>query len=239
MYAEGGRVALQRVPGVGDALSSAIAEILDTGSLRQLERLEAEESWLEAFGRLPGVGPKLARRIRDELGVSTLEELEVAAHDGRLESVEGFGPKKARSVRDALSVRLGRSRRAPRRPARPEHRPSVSLLLEIDREYREGARLGALRRITPKRFNPAHEAWLPVLETQRGGWDFTALFSNTPRAHDLGRTHDWVVIYHHRDGDAGQSTVVTARAGRLRDLRIVRGREPECRHHYGQELRIA
>jgi hypothetical protein len=77
------------------------------------------------------------------------------------------------------------------------------------------------------------------MEVERGGWDFTALFSNTQRAHELGRTRDWVVIYYHRDGDAGQCTVVTARTGRLRELRIVRGREAECRHHYGEVRKIA
>jgi Holliday junction resolvasome RuvABC DNA-binding subunit len=232
LYGEGGCPELQRIPGVGQALSSAIAEILDTGALRLLERLEAQAAPEDAFARLPGVGPKLARRIHDELGVTTLEELEVAAHDGRLEAVEGIGEKRAGGIRDVLAARLARSRRTPPRPVVPEVRPSVALLLEVDREYRDRARQGGLRRIAPRRFNPAGEAWLPIMEVERAGWDFTALFSNTQRAHELGRTRDWVVIYYHRDGDAGQCTVVSARSGRLRELRVVRGREAECRRHY-------
>ena len=111
--------------------------------------------------------------------------------------------------------------------------PGVELLLEIDREYREKARAGKLVRIAPRRFNPEHKAWLPVLHTRRGGWDFTALLSNTERAHELHRTYDWVVIFYSASGEPqGQATVVTERRGALTGLRVVRGREPECARHY-------
>lgn len=111
--------------------------------------------------------------------------------------------------------------------------PDVGLVLDVDREYRERARAGELRRIAPRRMNPQGEAWLPVLHTRHGPWHFTALFSNTERAHWLHRTHDWVVIYFsNADGDDGQLTVVTERRGTLTGRRVVRGREPECARHY-------
>ena len=239
LYAEGGVERLQEIPGVGRALSRSIAEIVETGRLGLLDRLETEDAPEKAFQRLPGVGPELAHRIHEELGVSTLEELEVAAHESRLSAVEGNGENRARGVRDALAGILGRARRfAPTSPETP-HRPSVGVLLNVDHEYRRKARAGDLRRIAPRRFNPANEAWLPVMEVRRDGWDLTALYSNTRRAHELGRTHDWVVIYYHRDGDHGQCTVVTSRTGALRDLRVVRGREPECHRHYADDRRIA
>lgn len=50
-------------------------------------------------------------------------------------------------------------------------------------------------RAAPRRFNPKGKAWLPILHTQRGPWHFTALYSNTARAHDLKKTGDWVVLY--------------------------------------------
>ena len=111
--------------------------------------------------------------------------------------------------------------------------PDVDLLLDVDREYRDRAEAGTLRRIAPRRQNPAHEAWLPILHTRRDGWTFTALFSNTPRAHDLHRQHDWVILFY-RDaaGAEGQATVVTEWRGALADKRVVRGREPECARHY-------
>ena len=108
--------------------------------------------------------------------------------------------------------------------------PAVELLLQVDREYRERAARDDLPTIAPRRFNPQRTAWLPVLHTVRGNWHFTALFSNTARAHELGRTRDWVVIYfyddHHQEG---QHTVVTETRGPLRGRRVVRGREEECR----------
>lgn len=112
--------------------------------------------------------------------------------------------------------------------------PGVDLLLEVDREYRDKARAGLLRRIAPRRHNPEHEAWLPVLHEYLAPWHFTALFSNTGRAHELHRTYDWVVIFfRHGDTDAeGHATVVTEYRGELEGRRVVRGREPECARHY-------
>lgn len=112
-------------------------------------------------------------------------------------------------------------------------RPTVALLLSVDRTYRRRARANQLTRVAPKRFNPRHEAWLPVLHLAREGWQMTALFSNTGRAHRLGREHDWVVLYYRGDHGSGQATIVTEYAGPLRGRRVVRGREAECLEHYG------
>ena len=63
-------------------------------------------------------------------------------------------------------------------------------------------------------------------------WTFSP-YSNTARAHQLGRTHDWVVLYYY-DGDhqEGQHTVVTETHGPLEGQRVVRGRESECSGYY-------
>lgn len=114
--------------------------------------------------------------------------------------------------------------------------PSVEVLLAIDREYCEKAKAGELQRIAPRRLNPEGKAWLPVLHTRYGPWHFTALFSNTERAHEMHRTYDWVVIYFSDDaGEDGQVTVVTERRGSLTGQRVVRGREPECGRYYRSE----
>jgi hypothetical protein len=106
-------------------------------------------------------------------------------------------------------------------------------VLDVVREYREGAVAGRLPRIAPRRFNPSGEAWLPILHTEREAWQLTALFSNTARAHELGKTRDWVVVYFHTDiRGEGQRTVVTETRGALIGRRVVRGREEECRTHY-------
>jgi hypothetical protein len=183
---------------------------------------------------VPGLGHRLAERIHEALHVDTLEALELAAHDGRLESVPGVGPRRAAAIRASLQTMLSRSR-----PHRTDaatgaaEEPPVAMLLEVDREYRQRTAEGGLPTIAPRRFNPSGAAWLPVLHTTRGPWHFTALFSNTAQAHQLGRTRDWVVLYFYDDEHAeGQHTVVTETHGALTGQRVVRGREAECRSHY-------
>jgi hypothetical protein len=234
---ERGTAGLRDLSGVGEKLAGSIAEIVRTGRFGLLEHLQAEVTPEEVLAEVPGVGPTLARRVHRRLGIETLEELEQAAHNGRLEQVEGIGAEKAAGIRDALAGRLSRTarRRARRRgsgAAPSPDRPGVDILLDVDAEYRRKAEAGALHRIAPRRFNPEGEAWLPILHTRRDGWDFTALYSNTARAHELGKTHDWVVLYYTHGAAEHQSTVVTGISGALAGRRVVRGRESECRRYY-------
>jgi hypothetical protein len=175
-----------------------------------------------------------ADRLHHDLGIGTLEELEAAAHDGRLSELLGLGPKKIAGIIDSLEGRLGRVRKAARSAAPSPGEPAVAEVLDVDREYRERAAKGELQRIAPRRMNPAKEAWLPVLHTERGRRHYTALYSNTPRAHNLGKTRDWVVIYYDADGSESQCTVITSERGPLRGKRIVRGREAECVRYYAE-----
>jgi predicted flap endonuclease-1-like 5' DNA nuclease len=232
---ESGPDGLRAIEGVGEGLARTIAEIVETGRSSLLDRLEAENAPEALLMRLPGVGPRLAQRLHDELGVHTFEELEQAAAEGRLEQVEGVGRKKAETIRAAIAGMLGARRFRGARPAGA--RPGVATLLAIDAEYREKGAAGELATIAPRRFNPTHERWLPVLHARRDGWEFTALFSNTQRAHELGRTRDWVVIYYHRNGAEDQCTVVSATTGPLAGRRVVRGRESECRALAANALR--
>ena len=114
--------------------------------------------------------------------------------------------------------------------------PGVDILLAVDQEYREKARAGSLPMIAPRRLNPEGKAWLPVLHRRYAPWHFTALFSNTERAHLLHRVYDWVVIFYEGADGTGQATVVTERRGALTGERVVRGREPECARYYRGEL---
>lgn len=216
---------LVKLPGIGEGLAAAIDEIARTGRLSQLDRLRGEASPETLFQTLPGVGRKLAEDIHETLHVDTLEALENAAHDGSLLTVPGIGERRAAAIRAGLAAMLGRGqpRRRRRGPA-----PGVRLLLEIDARYRKQAAAGELPKIAPKRFNPEGKAWLPILHAEREGWHFTALFSNTARAHDLGKTDDWVVIYFYDDDhQEGQCTVVTETHGPMEGERVVRGREHE------------
>jgi DNA polymerase (family X) len=232
IHAEQGVAGLEALPGIGSSIAATIAELVRTGRSSQLERLRGSLDPEALFQTVPGIGPALARRIHDGLHADTLEALEVAAHDGSLEALPGVGPRRAAMVRAALAGMLARTR-PPRGGGAADDGPDVALLLDVDREYREAAEAGRLPTIAPRRFNPTGESWLPVLHTERGPWHFSALFSNTARAHELGRTRDWVVIYFSADGaHEGQRTVVTETAGVLAGRRVVRGLEAACREHY-------
>lgn len=217
-----GRTGLEALPGIGPVIARAVADMVDSGTWPWLEHLKGQFDPEAAFRTVPGIGPELAARIHHELGIADLEELEAAAHDGRLAALEGFGEGRVRAVRESLAGRFGRYRRPPAQG----QEPTVDDLLDIDAEYRQRAGRGELPLLTPLRFNPDQRPWLPILHTERAGRHYTALFSNTARAHSLGKTDDWVVIYL-EDGPRRQWTVVTETAGDQRGRRVVRGREAE------------
>jgi len=235
-FAQKGIEGVDALPGVGAGIASAIAEMLQTGHWAQLERLRGSLDPVSLFRTVPGVGPELAQRLHNALGVDTLEALEAACHDGRVERVSGVGKRRAAAIRAGLADILERSRLRRRQHSAAESvEPAVGLLLDVDREYRDKAKTGELPTIAPKRFNPEAKAWLPVLHTTRGEWHFTALFSNTARAHELKRTQDWVVLYFYDDQHVEkQRTVVTESRGALAGKRVVRGREVQCRAYYGR-----
>lgn len=229
---ENGVEALRGLPFIGSGIALAINEIAKTGRLARLDRLRGSADPETLLRSVPGIGPQLARKLHEALDITSLEALEIAAHDGRVAALPGVGERRAEAIRATVARMLGRVS-APR--AVPLGQPGVGLLLDIDREYRERSAAGALPRIAPRRFNPSREAWLPVLHATRGELHFTALYSNTAMAHQLGRTRDWVVIYFYDDEHReGRHTVVTETHGPLEGRRVVRGREAECADHYGQ-----
>ena len=231
----GGLEALERLPGIGKGLARSIQQFVLTGRMPTLERLRGESDPIATLASVAGIGARLAERLHSDLGITTLEELEAAAHDGRLAETGGFGKKRIAGVKESLGSRLGRSARPVSKHSKT---PPVSEILDVDREYREKAAAGRLRKIAPKRFNPTGKTWLPVLHTRRGKRRYTALFSNTALAHELGKTHDWVVLYYDSGDGEKQCTVVTANQGPLAGSRIVRGRETESAAFYNSKRNV-
>lgn len=220
------------LPGIGEGIARSIYEYVAMGRMSRLESLKGGHDPVALFESIPGIGPKLAHRIIEHLHIDTLEALEVAAHNKRLETIPGFSAKKIAMVQAWLAQVLGRKRPQPKDQA-PFTEPSVQLILQVDKRYRDKAASGELPTIAPRRFNPEGKAWLPVMHVTKEGWHFTALFSNTARAHQLKRTNDWVVIFFYDDEHhESQHTVVTETRGSLTGQRVVRGRESECKDYY-------
>lgn len=237
---------LKALRGVGDTIARAIRELLVHGRLPMLDRLRGESDPVSLLESVPGIGGRFAERLHDELGLETLADLEAAAHDGRLDTIAGFGEKRLAGIRDSLAHRLGRVQLHPIAQAcatgtpgvsaaGPTGSPPVSELLDVDREYREKVSSGQLRLIAPRRFNPTGQAWLPILHTRRADRHYTALYSNTARAHRAGKTKDWVVLYHDDGSGERLHTVITGARGSLHGRRVVAGRESECLAFYVQQ----
>ena len=83
-----------KIPGVGQAISDKIAELVTTGSMRFHEMLRAEvPPSLVGLLRIPGLGPKSVRLIYEQLGIETIEDLKRAAEAGTLRTLKGLSAK--------------------------------------------------------------------------------------------------------------------------------------------------
>lgn len=230
VFEDGGLRGLDTLPTIGPSIAAAIAEILETGTLGLIERLRGALDPETLFQSIPMIGPHLAHAIHNTLDIDSLEALEAAAHDGRLDTVNGIGPRRLRSIRQSIDAALSRRRR---RHSTQSKLPPIADVLAVDRIYREKAARGELRMITPQRFNPTGSIQLPILHAERAEWRFTALFSNTPNAQRYAPRQDWVVIHVEHDGhQGGQCTVVTEQRGPLHGKRVIRGQEAACQRYY-------
>ena len=170
----------------------------------------------EALLALQGVGEKIAGLIEEYVTSGSVEMLTSLEEEVKPEQLE--------------KVVEVRKLHAPAIAGGPL--PKVGLILEIDSEYLQRARQGRLKKIAPRLLNPEKKAWLPILATSKSGWKFTVMFSNTPTAHKLGKTDDWVVVYAEKGNQQTQCTVVSEHRGELKGKRVIRGREGECREYY-------
>ncbi len=221
------------LPTIGHSIAGLIDEYLRSGRLAMLDRLRGDEISERLFSTLPNVGPKLAHRIRDQLHIETLPELYAAAQSGRLQEVAGIGRKRADAIRQCLAARVHSHRSTTHSTSVvPDELIPVGELLDVDKEYRRLASENKLPKIAPTKFNASGIAWLPILHTERDGRHYTALYSNTARAHELNTVKDWVVIYRDDAKSHERWTVITAQFGKLHGWRIVPGREDECEQHY-------
>ena len=137
---------LTDIPGVGKAISEKISELLTTGELGFLKKLEEEvPSTLTDLLKVPDVGPKKVALFWKQAGVTTLAELEEAARSGKLTSLPGMGEKSVRRILEGIEA----LKRRPTRRLLGNIRPVALRLLDWLRaqpgvEQAEAA--GSLRR---------------------------------------------------------------------------------------------
>ncbi|HEY9089710.1 MAG TPA: helix-hairpin-helix domain-containing protein, partial [Anaerolineaceae bacterium] len=103
---------LTDIPGVGKAIAEKISELLSTGRLEFLEKLEAEvPPTLVELLEVPDVGPRKAAMFYKEAGIKTLDELESAARGGKLNGLPGIGEKTEQRILAGIEAVRRRTRR--------------------------------------------------------------------------------------------------------------------------------
>jgi DNA polymerase (family 10) len=94
---------LSELPGIGKDLAGKIREIVETGSLTQLDELESQAPGdLSQLLKIEGLGPKRVGVLYEQLDVTGLEELKQAAEKGEVANLEGFGEKTQQKILEGL-----------------------------------------------------------------------------------------------------------------------------------------
>ena len=89
--------------GLSKAAAAKVAELLDTGTFSDLQRLldTTPPGVVEMLG-IKGIGPKKIRSLWRELGLETIEQLREAAETDQVSQLKGFGKKTQDSILEAL-----------------------------------------------------------------------------------------------------------------------------------------
>jgi DNA polymerase (family X) len=88
--------------GIGEAIASAVREIVKTGKLRKLEQLRSEASpELASISAFPRLDPRRVLRIYRKLGIHSIEELRERLENGEIEA--RLGLRMAQHVRQGVT----------------------------------------------------------------------------------------------------------------------------------------
>ncbi|MDP9048475.1 MAG: helix-hairpin-helix domain-containing protein [Bacteroidota bacterium] len=101
---------LEKVEGIGKSIAAKITELLETGTIAELDELLAKtpEGVVEMMG-IKGIGPKKVSIIWRELGIENTGELFYACNENRLVEAKGFGLKTQEDIRKAIEFRMASS----------------------------------------------------------------------------------------------------------------------------------
>src|SRR5215468_3435927 len=103
MVSEGGVSRLRELPGVGEAISKKIVELLETGTFKAYEEIKAEipESVLDLL-KVEGVGLKTLQIFYSQFQITNLEDFAKFVAGGGLASVPHLGAKTQDRIRASL-----------------------------------------------------------------------------------------------------------------------------------------
>jgi DNA polymerase (family 10) len=102
------------VDGVGKAIAEKIDELLSSGHLGFLEKLELEvPPSLAEMLKIPDLGPKKVALFWKQVGITNISELESAARAGKLRNLPGLGEKSELKIISGIESLGRRSTRIP------------------------------------------------------------------------------------------------------------------------------
>jgi len=105
---------LREIPGVGEAITKKITELVNTGRLEYYEKLKAEfPEGISSLLDIPGIGPRTAMLLSGELGVSSVDDLEAAVAGGKVATLNRMGEKTAENILHQIEVLRRRDSRIP------------------------------------------------------------------------------------------------------------------------------
>jgi len=94
---------LTELPDIGDSIADKIKEIVKTGSLDQLQKLEKEvPPQLTELLNIEGLGPERVNDLYRELNIESMDDLEEAVKNEKIRDIEGFGTKTEDKIRKEL-----------------------------------------------------------------------------------------------------------------------------------------
>lgn len=92
--------------GISAGMASKIAEIVETGTYSDLEKLteNTPKGVIDMLG-LKGIGAKKIRTIWQELGIETLQQLKEACQEGKIAVLKGFGDKTQKLIIEQIDFK--------------------------------------------------------------------------------------------------------------------------------------
>jgi DNA polymerase (family 10) len=89
--------------GLSKTAAAKVAELLDTGTFSDLQRLlDVTPPGVVEMLKIKGIGPKKIRSLWRELGIETIEQLREAAENDQVSKLKGFGKKTQEGILEAL-----------------------------------------------------------------------------------------------------------------------------------------
>ncbi|MDB4925419.1 DNA polymerase/3'-5' exonuclease PolX [Mucilaginibacter sp.] len=101
---------LEKIDGVGKSLAAKIVELLNTGTMVEMdELLAATPPGVVEMMHIKGIGAKKVSTIWHDMGIETIGELYYACNENRLIEAKGFGLKTQDEIRKVIEFTMASS----------------------------------------------------------------------------------------------------------------------------------